>query len=212
MRPEPSVTQSLVQAFFVILPIVVAGLSFIVILKKQWWMSLRVPLDKGQRLGGQPIFGSNKTWLAFIIMPGMTLITSLTLGYGWPAQTASVSPSFFSEPGLWWKAILYGLAYPVGELPNSFVKRRLGIPPGGRASTPILRRVFAVVDQADSIIACAGVLFFFFRVDLFVVLVASFLGIGIHCFTDWLMVHLSLKKIFQHNGTGERYGEVVETM
>ena len=44
-----------------------------------------------------------------------------------------------------------GLGYSLFELPNSFVKRRLGIPPGGRSR----RRAIAqyVVDQGDSAIS-----------------------------------------------------------
>lgn len=43
---------------------------------------------------------------------------------------------------------LLGLALWVGELPNSFIKRRIGIPPGEQLRSPV-GLVFSIVDQAD---------------------------------------------------------------
>jgi len=43
---------------------------------------------------------------------------------------------------------LLGLASWIGELPNSFVKRRIGIPPGERLQSPT-GMLLSVVDQAD---------------------------------------------------------------
>jgi len=43
---------------------------------------------------------------------------------------------------------LLGLASWIGELPNSFIKRRIGIPPGERLQSPA-GLVFSIVDQAD---------------------------------------------------------------
>ena len=45
-----------------------------------------------------------------------------------------------------------GLAFMLAELPNSFVKRQLGIGPGLPASRPLLRAVFFVVDRCDSVL------------------------------------------------------------
>jgi hypothetical protein len=44
--------------------------------------------------------------------------------------------------------LLLGAAVVLGELPNSFAKRQLGIAPGGRRSSP-LGAAIAVFDQAD---------------------------------------------------------------
>jgi CDP-2,3-bis-(O-geranylgeranyl)-sn-glycerol synthase len=37
-----------------------------------------------------------------------------------------------------------------GELPNSFLKRQLGIAPGAPASGPVTSRLFPVIDRIDS--------------------------------------------------------------
>ena len=46
-----------------------------------------------------------------------------------------------------------GLGYSLAELPNSFVKRRLGIRPGARST--VRPRLQYVVDQADSVVGAA---------------------------------------------------------
>jgi hypothetical protein len=46
--------------------------------------------------------------------------------------------------------LLAGLGFMAGELPNSLVKRRLGISPGRAATGPLTRPVFFVIDRIDS--------------------------------------------------------------
>ena len=54
---------------------------------------------------------------------------------------------FASLPGFWFGAAA-GAAGELAELPNSFVKRRLGVKPGGTAQGP-LGVVFYLWDQLD---------------------------------------------------------------
>ena len=57
-------------------------------------------------------------------------------------------PMPIQAAGPWRFGLLLGLGAVLGELPNSFVKRQLGIAPGGRASS--LRGVLvAIYDQGD---------------------------------------------------------------
>ncbi len=57
-----------------------------------------------------------------------------------PAEIAAAGPVRIGA--------LLGSALWLGELPNSFLKRRVGIPPGGRRGTPA-GAVISLVDQAD---------------------------------------------------------------
>jgi hypothetical protein len=54
---------------------------------------------------------------------------------------------FAGLPG-WWFGALLGAAAELSELPNSFVKRQLGIEPGGTARGP-LALLFFLWDQLD---------------------------------------------------------------
>jgi hypothetical protein len=56
---------------------------------------------------------------------------------------------------------LWGFGYVLFELPNSFIKRRLEIPPG-RNVTGVKGVVFTFVDQADSVVDCMVFMLFFY--------------------------------------------------
>src|SRR3989338_1274796 len=58
----------ILQAFFIILPVIIAGITFIVILRKRWLASLKIPLDFGLSFRSKRIFGTNKTWLGLLAM------------------------------------------------------------------------------------------------------------------------------------------------
>ncbi|HEY7445289.1 MAG TPA: CDP-archaeol synthase [Vicinamibacterales bacterium] len=111
-----------------------------------------VPLDGGRMLGGHRLFGDNKTIRGFLVM-----VPATGLAFGLLSSVLTAFPSGLT--GLWaltppeyallgaWGAF----GFMAGELPNSFVKRQLGISPGeaphGRVSGP----VFFVIDRIDSI-------------------------------------------------------------
>jgi hypothetical protein len=92
------------------------------------------------------LFGSHKTWRGALVMSAGTIAAAGALGRvpayrrRLPAEIAAANPLVVGA--------LLGTACWVGELPNSFLKRRLGIPPGGhRRSAGGL--AIAVFDQAD---------------------------------------------------------------
>jgi hypothetical protein len=90
------------------------------------------------------LFGANKTWRGALVM--FSGVVAATLAF-WPAMPLR------DEPRLLVGALI-GLGTVVGELPNSFVKRRLGIPPGSRRRTPG-GALLIVYDQADFVPAIA---------------------------------------------------------
>ncbi len=61
-----------------------------------------------------------------------------------PAPVAEANPALVGA--------LLGVASWTGELPNSFMKRRLGIPPGEQRRSP-LGVAISVLDQADWVLA-----------------------------------------------------------
>ena len=82
------------------------------------------------------------TGLAFLFLSG---ITSGVVPGLWP-----LTPLEYAGLG-----VLAGAGFMAGELPNSFLKRRLGIEPGSPATGPVTRPLFIVADRLDS---TAGVL------------------------------------------------------
>ena len=119
----------------VFLPVVGAVVLHAPVLKFDLLPSLRRPID-----GGRNWFGENKTWRGALVMfTGVLLAT----GVFWPLMPDSLT----DEP---WPLVgaLIGAGTVLGELPNSFLKRRLRIAPGQRRLTPA-GLALVVYDQAD---------------------------------------------------------------
>jgi CDP-2,3-bis-(O-geranylgeranyl)-sn-glycerol synthase len=115
-----------------------------------WLAWLKRPIDGGHSWRGRRLFGHSKTWR------GPLLVAAGSAGVWWlqrqvldeiPALAAVVPAAL---PGAWFGA-LAGFVAELGELPNSFVKRRLGIGPGATAQGP-LAILFYLADQLDVVI------------------------------------------------------------
>jgi CDP-diglyceride synthetase len=155
---------ALSQLAFLIAILVCAGATNMVFVKAPILNSLSRPMDKGLLLrDGKRLFGANKTWKGFF---GMIILTSIWLAIaGWLSgkypdieSLSLISFETLRAPfNAWFFGAIWGLAYVLAELPNSFVKRRVDIPPGKNA-TGTRGFLFLVLDQADSVIACVIVL------------------------------------------------------
>jgi len=121
--------------YFLILPCIIGAILNMVFVKLPVLPSWRVPMDGGKTLrDGNRLFGDNKTWKGFFGMIVLTAFAALLVWHG------AFPYSFLC--GAW-----LGLAYVLFELPNSFVKRRLNLPPGQSGGA-----VQTFFDQADSVI------------------------------------------------------------
>lgn len=95
-------------------------------------------------------FGLNKTWRGFLIMPlatwpGVLLSQNLEPLFDLNTQLLVDRSSFVLSLAL-------GLGYCLAELPNSFMKRRLGIQEGKTSEKN--KWLFVILDQADSAVGC----------------------------------------------------------
>lgn len=133
----------LLLVWYLQIPVVIGGVLHMVVVSRGWLPALAVPVHAG-------LFGANKTWRGFVVVPLLTAAGTLPLlPVEWLlGQQAPVGVAAWLPAGL-----LAGGGYVLGELPNSFFKRRLGIAPG---ATPDRGRwVFVLLDQVDSGIGCA---------------------------------------------------------
>lgn len=173
------------QAFSITLPILISGLFFIASMKFGWFSYLNKPIDFGKRLGKTDIFGPNKNWRgAVLYIFGGTLVTYL-LHLMQPTQPW-IATVFGSDP------LLLGItscsAYVLGELINSFIKRRLGITPGSAGN---LFQKF--IDNSDGALATGVIYLFVYGVSLNLLLAAFVISLVVHASTDVLMRRLRLK-------------------
>ena len=125
----------------VFLPVFGAVVLHAPVLRFDLLKALKRPID-----GGRGWFGANKTWRGALVMfTGVFLAT----GVFWPLMPDGLR----DEPWLLVGALI-GAGTVLGELPNSFLKRRLGIGPGERRLTPA-GVALIVYDQGDFVPAIA---------------------------------------------------------
>lgn len=186
------------QIAYLILPMVLAGISNMVWMKLPLLESWRVPMDGGRRWrDGRRIFGDNKTWKGFVGMIGVTAlwlqIFAVLAALSPTARELSLMPFENWLPWAWFYGAVWGLFYVLAELPNSFAKRRLNIAAGAEGQG-CLGQFFKVLDQSDSVMGClVGMLFFYVPSwqDALAILV---LATGFHYLTNILLFVLGLKK------------------
>jgi len=183
----------LLRATWLILPVVLGGLGHVAVLKTNVLSSLAVPIDNGARWRGRRLFGANKTWRGVVLMTGLTALTSgAQAALARRARWASVQQVLQSaRVNAWLTGALCGLTYCLAELPNSFVKRQLGIEPGARATRA--SRLQYVVDQADSVAGCLVALRILYRAAASELLTAFALGLTIHIGIDQLIYAIGIK-------------------
>lgn len=139
---------------FLIAAFVAAGLLHSAWLRSARSRRLAIPLDFGRTFRGRRIFGANKTVRGFTVMvPGAALCfaglaTALTLLNGaLPQSIWQLSTTAYALLGAW-----AGLGFMLAELPNSFLKRQLGIAPGDAPAGRAAMIVCFFIDRCDSIV------------------------------------------------------------
>ena len=181
------------QLLWLALPVIAAGLVHLAVMKLNLLPGLRrLPIDGGLTVRGRRLFGDNKTWRGVVVTVGTTTVAAWLLAHlhdcCWPLPT--LVPFAETYPLAW--GLLLGTGYIVGELPNSFAKRQLGIAPGayGQGASG---RVFWVVDQLDSL---AGMLLFIapvWRPSLGLLALIVAIMLVAHPVGAWIMVLFGLK-------------------
>jgi hypothetical protein len=164
-----------VHALYLIAPAVMAGVAHAVVLRRNAFRALATPIDRGRAFRGAPIFGENKTWRGPVVMVAASTGTAALIGLP-PALGACL-----------------GAVYSVSELPNSFLKRRLGIAPGARSARAALQYV---ADQGDSVLGCTLALLLFTDDAALMCLVFA-VGLALHAAFDALLHVFGVKGLRQ---------------
>lgn len=147
---------------------------------------LAVPLDGGRSWRGARILGDNKTVRGAVVMIAATTLAAAVL--------LPLAPPSDDVPTVGWAGLgaLMGVGYILAELPNSFVKRRLGIDPGSSASGRV-RAVQYVVDQTDSVLGVELVLWLVLDLPADELVVLGLVGVAVHVLFDLLLHRVGVK-------------------
>jgi hypothetical protein len=183
------------QVLWLIAPVVIGGLIHVWAIKMNVWPGLaKKPLDGGRCFRGRRWLGDNKTVRGALVMVlatvGCAALQSELVRRVETLRELSLI-DIESVPPLLWGTVL-GIGYILGELPNSFLKRQLDIPPGGSA-TGIKGAVFWLADQLDSLLGVLVLMPLVWVPPLSVVLALLLVTLAIHPAVALLMFTLGLK-------------------
>lgn len=138
-------TPHIVTALLFIIPPAIGGILHMVAVKLDVLPFLKIPLS-------EPLFGTNKTLRGLLLMPLFSMPGGMLSAYLMPGS--SITAAVTGLPG-WLFGAIIGLSYVLAELPNSFIKRRMGIAPGEEATRHVW--FFTLMDQTDAAIGGAVV-------------------------------------------------------
>lgn len=175
-----------VQVLYLIAPAIAAGLVHAVVIKRDLLRVLARPLD-----GGRGVFGANKTWRGVAVMlVGSTVFVALQR----IADVQALALVDYQEPLTLLLGPALGAGYSLAELPNSFVKRRLGVGPGRRAGR--FAPLQYVADQGDSVLGSTVAVALFVREAEVLALVVA-VGFALHAAIDRLLYAFDVKELAQ---------------
>src|SRR5262245_6863094 len=167
-------------------PVVIAALVHVVVLRFRWLEPLRIPLDGGAVWRGRRIFGDNKTVRGAVVMIAVSTLAATLQGV-W--RLPSLEYFDYGTANLPLIGLLMGAGFVLGELPNSFVKRQLGVAPGAHAGI-----WYTLADQLDSVIGGLLMLSFVWIVPFRLWVIAMVIGTGLHVAVNGLLVLVGVKR------------------
>ncbi|MCG8313703.1 MAG: CDP-archaeol synthase [Pseudomonadales bacterium] len=165
-------------------PVIFGGAIHMVVVRYDLLSFLKIPVLTA-------FFGQNKTWRGFVVMPVGSALGFLVLNFFIAADNANLTVDFarysFITAGL-----IIGLAYVLAELPNSFIKRRLGVAPGEVPEKNA--RLFILADQLDSGILCLVAYWYFWHMPLLTCLITLLMAPLIALLVKRMLHVMGLKK------------------
>lgn len=198
VTPLVDTVDPLVCTGFLIGSLVFAGVFQTIWLRLPVSTRFSQPLDGGLTLRGRRLFGENKTLRGFIVMVPMSGLSSLALASaltGAGAISSGLAGLWPLSPGNFGLLGLFaGLGFMLGELPNSFLKRQLDIPPGGTPESTAGKIVCFVLDRIDSILGMLVLVSLVVPTPTGVWVGLLFLGPGIHWLFSVLLWWLGVKR------------------
>ena len=174
-----AMTTAIAQALYLFCPLLVSAALAGVVLHRNWLAFLRQPIDGGATFRGHRIFGDNKTWRMAV-----TAIFGCVATVAFQSETIGFVPTSllvldYRHTSPLCLGFAMGVGAVAGELPNSFVKRQLGIPPG-RTTRGFSALIFYVWDQVDLLTGTWPLLLFWFAPSGSLVAASFAMGLVLH--------------------------------
>ena len=168
---------------YFMLPAYIANMA--PVLGKGVLKQLAIPIDRGKKWKGKPIFGKNKTWRGIVLGTAAGALVFLAQKYIYACPTAKALSIIDYSTATLWIGVLLGLGAIMGDAVESFFKRRWGIKPGGNWFP------FDQIDFTIGALLFASVYYFPGWGNAVIIVVLSMFG---HIFFSHLGYYLNLKK------------------
>ena len=181
-------------ALFLIPAFVLAGVLHSLWLHNRLSQFLAIPIDGGRMFRGRRILGENKTLRGFVMIPAaafafaaLAAVISLPQG-ALPVTLWQLTPAGYAALGAW-----AGFGFIAAELPNSFVKRQLGILPGQAPASGLTKAICFTIDQFDSVVGSLAAVAVAVHTPWMTWLWVLILGPSIHLLFSWWLYRLGVK-------------------
>ena len=171
----------ILQCFYFMLPIYFANMAPVIVKKINF---LKIPIDFNKKLNGKSIFGKNKTFrgLFFGIIFAMVIAFVQYLFYN---NGIFVDLSFIDYSNWLLLGFLMGFGAIIGDLVESFVKRRLDYEPG---------KSFIPFDQTDFVIGALIFVFPLVQFSISKVILILVLSFVLHIIVNHTAYFLKIRK------------------
>ncbi len=163
--------------YIVLVPLIVSNVLHMMVIKKDVFPWLKRPISQQQ-------FGANKTWRGFVFVSLVNAVLVYLLNFIFEFQ---LQQAFFF-------GFILGVAYMLFELPNSFMKRRLGIQAGKQAASN--RVLFALIDKTDSAFGVSLAYFLMGNISFQNALMLFCISSCTHIIISQILVQFHIKKSF----------------
>jgi CDP-2,3-bis-(O-geranylgeranyl)-sn-glycerol synthase len=151
------------QVLYLLAPLLVSAVLSAFVHRYDLFRGLARPIDAGAVLHGRRILGDGKTWRGVFVAVVGSIATVLVQKHVIGARAGALAVVDYAQANAIVLGLCIGGGAMLGELPNSFVKRRLGIGRGETATRPGLRALFWTWDQVDLLTTTWPLLAFWLR-------------------------------------------------
>lgn len=166
------------QVLYLFAPLLVSAALSAFVLRLDLVRALDRPIDGGLSWRGKRLFGDGKTWRGVVVAVVGCISTAWVQKLA-ADRTANISLLDYRSANSVFFGTAMGMGAMLGELPNSFAKRRLGIAPG-TTTRGWRAAIFYLWDQVDLLTGVWPALLPWLSPRAFVVVVSMVLALVVH--------------------------------
>lgn len=188
------------EMYVTLMSVIIAGAGNMIFTKSGFYKKRANPIDRGKVFcDGRRIFGDNKTWAGFWGMVFFGAVFQILWGFICsaikPLENINELYRIFPNTPVYnlISGTLFGFAYVLFELPNSFIKRRLNIA-SGKTGKGFLGVIFFAVDQIDSLLGVVLVLKILCKISVAKYWLYILLGAFTHITVNLILYTLKIRK------------------